>query len=163
MQRKRLRGGDRLQATIQQMGLLEREATYPLGTGNGFHVPLNMRPYDMDFVLTYEKDLIERVVEASRSLGDAVVLIDCGADIGLIGCRLTSELPAISRVIALEPNPAAYPYLEKNLAALPADARAINAAVSDYVGKGRLERGPPTIPIPSTQPSWFPPRTDPLR
>jgi FkbM family methyltransferase len=42
-------------------------------------------------------------------------------------------------VIAVEPNSDAFPYLEKNLAALPVRAQAVGRAVANFVGSGKLE------------------------
>jgi FkbM family methyltransferase len=69
-----------------------------------------------------------------------VLLLDCGADIGLVSAQLVTRCSNISRVIAFEPNPAAYDVLRTNLHALPIRASARYAAVGSYSGRGRLVR-----------------------
>jgi len=66
------------------------------------------------------------------------VLFDCGADIGIVSSAIRARSEAISSVIAFEPNREAFRYLKKNMAALPLPAQAVECAVANFVGRGKL-------------------------
>ena len=70
---------------------------------------------------------------------DPVVLIDCGADIGIMSIRVAMQTANIERFIGFEPNTDAFPVLQENYARLPFTTEAINSAVGRFTGKGELE------------------------
>jgi len=75
---------------------------------------------------------------ADRALG-TFDLIDCGAHLGLFGAQVATFSQGCRRIIAIEPNPEVYPYVEGNLrAGRVTDITTIPAAVSDFTGHGRL-------------------------
>jgi FkbM family methyltransferase len=96
--------------------------------------------WDADDVLAYDAPLIASFAAAIRRLPAETMLLDCGADIGLVAAQLVSRCSNISRVIAFEPNPGAFDVLRVNLQALPTRASARYAAVGSYSGRGRLVR-----------------------
>jgi len=118
-------------------GVLDVVVNYPLGKFN-FGVPLWRNRLELADVLQYESALMDLFGDRLSRLQDGV-LFDCGADIGIFSSTICARSQAISRVIAFEPNGDAFPYLEKNMAALPAQAQAINSAVANFVGTGKLE------------------------
>lgn len=69
---------------------------------------------------------------------DPILLLDCGADIGLVSVVLASTCSCIKQIVAFEPNPNSFRYLARNMDLLPIEAEAKNAAVADFVGKGEL-------------------------
>lgn len=138
--RRNIRGGARLLVEARRLGLLDRLAVYSVGNIQ-LRVPL-WRPcntWDQSDVNGYESDLIEVLTDTCRAMpGDGVTLVDCGADIGTISALLVARCRRIKRVIAYEPNPAAYAVLVQNLNGLPVRATAHHAALSNFRGKGRL-------------------------
>jgi FkbM family methyltransferase len=71
-----------------------------------------------------------------------VTFIDCGADIGIVSAHAVSRCPNITRVIAFEPNRAAFRILDANLKSMRITAEARHAAVGKFCGRGRLTRSP---------------------
>ncbi len=138
MQRKGIRGGFRLQQMAQERGYLNVCVTYPLSGRVSFSVPLAMRTYDEDFVRTYEKMVLDAFSDGIRAVPGDYTFIDCGADLGLMACRIAAAEPSIKRVIAFEPNDRIFGYLQTNLAALPAAATAFHGAVADFEGRGDM-------------------------
>jgi FkbM family methyltransferase len=118
-------------------GVLDVVVEYPLGKFV-FGVPLWRNPLLLSDLLQYESSLINMFCSRISSMKDAI-LFDCGADIGIFSCTVCARSQAISSVIAFEPNSDAFPYLEKNLAALPVRAQAVGRAVANFVGSGKLE------------------------
>jgi FkbM family methyltransferase len=118
-------------------GVLDVVVEYPLGKVV-FGVPLWRNPLLLSELLQYESSLINMFCSRISSMKDAI-LFDCGADIGIFSCTVCARSQSISNVIAFEPNSDAFPYLEKNLAALPLGAQAVGRAVANFVGRGKLE------------------------
>jgi FkbM family methyltransferase len=93
---------------------------------------------ELEDVVHYESALIDLFCSRISPMKDAV-LFDCGADIGIFSSAVCARSGAISSVIAFEPNGDAFPYLERNMAALPVSAQALGCAVANFVGTGKLE------------------------
>jgi FkbM family methyltransferase len=122
-------------------GVLDVVVNYPLGTFV-FGVPLWRNPMELKDVVHYESALIDLFCSRISRMKDGI-LFDCGADIGIFSSAVCARSGSISNVIsnvlAFEPNADAFPWLEKNMAALPIPARALGCAVANFVGTGKLE------------------------
>ena len=106
------------------------------------NVPLRQRPYGLADLLAYDRVTVELMGKEIRRADRPVVLLDCGADIGLISARLVATCPQIDRVIAFEPNRSIVGTLAENMALLAVDAEAKCAAVADFQGRGELVHPP---------------------
>jgi FkbM family methyltransferase len=140
MTRWRIRGGDRLVGIFEQLGMLNVIAQYQLGRGVSFSVPL-YRPdtcWDQRDIEDYEKRLIHSFCHLLEPLF-AVVLFDCGADIGTFSALVCSRSSRVTRVIAFEPNPDVAGFMKRNLSHLQIPSKAITKAVGCFQGTGRLE------------------------
>jgi FkbM family methyltransferase len=135
--KENVRGSSRLMEALAACGVLDVVVEYPLGK-IPFGVPLRRNRMDLGDLLHYELGLINLFCSRLWGITD-VVLFDCGADIGVFSSAVCSRSEAISSVIAFEPNPDAFPYLAKNMAALPLRAEAVQSAVANFVGSGKLE------------------------
>lgn len=146
MERRRVRGGSRLIQLADSLGLLDRVVSYPLGAGVRLQVPLFRADnrWDLDDVRHYERALVSQLARVVAELPGppAARLLDCGADIGLFTLLLLSRGLTLGAVEAFEPNPAAYPYLARNLEQLRIPARAHRVAISNFAGRGRLAASP---------------------
>jgi FkbM family methyltransferase len=145
LDRKGLRGGTRLAKLLDSMGALERPAEFQLERGLKITVPLARSRYDQVDIDTYDHDLMAHLAGAIQTLTAPVTLYDVGADIGLFSLKLAAKSPAISDIHAFEPNGDGFPWLKRNLAALPASIRgtAYQTALADYEGHGQLEAPDP--------------------
>jgi FkbM family methyltransferase len=139
MQRNGFRGGYRLERVACARGSFDVVVRHRLGPSVSLNVPLAKRSYDRRFIQSYEWELIDTVSDLAKQLKGPITLIDGGADIGVISAKLVSRIEAMRTVVAFEPNAASFSYLETNIKALPIEGRAINAAVADFAGSGRLE------------------------
>jgi FkbM family methyltransferase len=142
--RHRLRGGYRIMSMARDRGLLDRPVRYRVGNGCTLDVPIS-RPetsWTRRDVLDYDPLLIDDLVAAVRRAPHPVLLVDCGADIGLVSVLTAARCPELDGVIAIEPNPSAFPVLAVNAARLPLPAVAHRAAVADVSGSGRLVSAP---------------------
>lgn len=143
MSRRKIRGGDRLLAEARKRGMLDQLALYSLGSVQ-LYVPL-WRPCNQwleDDVLGYEAELLRVLADGIARMPPDVTLIDCGADIGTVSAHLVSRCPNISRVIAFEPNAAAFRVLERNLKSMRVVPDARHAAVGNFCGRGELVKSP---------------------
>jgi FkbM family methyltransferase len=134
------RGGYRLLALAAQRGWLDRIVRYRLAAGVTFDVPL-FRPenrWDAVDVREYDPRLTGDLAQVVRESSTPPVLIDCGADIGVVSVLVLAATTRVRRVVAIEPNPVAYAILERNMSRLPVPAEAICAAVADFPGRGVL-------------------------
>lgn len=143
LSKHKIRGGDRLISEARRLGWLDRLVVYSVGDVE-LRVPL-WRPCNQ----WLEADVIDYEAAFMRALGNAVcqlsgdvVLIDCGADIGTVSAHLVSRCANIKRVVAFEPNIAAFHVLEQNLRAMRISIDARHAAVGDFCGQGRLVNAP---------------------
>jgi FkbM family methyltransferase len=137
MVRANIRGSSRLMDMLAARGVLDVVVNYPLGTFV-FGVPLWRNPMELEDVVHYESALIDLFCSRISRMTDGV-LFDCGADIGIFSSAVCARSGAISNVFAFEPNGDAFPWLEKNMAALPVPAQALGYAVANFVGTGKLE------------------------
>jgi FkbM family methyltransferase len=134
------RGGYRLLGLASRRGWLDRIVRYQLGPQVTFDVPL-FRPdnrWDAVDVREYDPRLTADLAQVVRESGTPPVLIDCGADIGVVSVLVVAATPRVRRVVAIEPNPVAYAILERNMRRLPVPAEAICAAVGEISGRGVL-------------------------
>lgn len=136
------RGGYRLLRAAERRGWLRKVVRYRLSDAVTLDVPI-FRPenrWSAGHVAAYERELVDALAAAVRDAAGAPVLVDCGADIGTISARVAAAAPRIRRVIAIEPNPDALVFLERNMRGLPVQARVVRAAVADFSGRGRMTR-----------------------
>jgi FkbM family methyltransferase len=143
LSKHKIRGGDRLLAEAGRRGLLDQLVVYSLGDIQ-LRVPL-WRPCNQwleNDVRDYEAAFMRVLGNSVCQLSGDVTLIDCGADIGTVSAHLVSRCKNIKRVIAFEPNIAAYRVLEQNLRAMPLATDARHAAVGNFCGRGTLVRAP---------------------
>jgi FkbM family methyltransferase len=139
LDRKGVRGSWRLLNALKSLGLLDRPVNFRLSDSMKILVPIARIPWD-DFNLAhYESTLMEALGRRIAPLPAPVTLIDGGADIGLFSLRTLMLCPAIRRIIAFEPNPEGFLWLQENLGRLPVSAEAVPKALSDFEGSGRLE------------------------
>jgi FkbM family methyltransferase len=140
MYRRQIKGGGFLLRTIRRIGLLDRMVIkYTLNKGYDVFVPI-YRPeqWDLKDIIGYEADLVQLIVDACGKYQGLFTILDCGADIGIISVLVASKLSSTRNIIAFEPSDEAFPVLEKSLASLSIEARAIKTAVSDFTGEGKL-------------------------
>lgn len=70
----------------------------------------------MDFIVEYESDLFEAISSAIEARNEPVVLIDCGAHIGVVSLKIAKRCGiAVESIIAFEPNPILFECLSNNL------------------------------------------------
>jgi FkbM family methyltransferase len=140
MTRWRIRGGDRLVGIFGKLGMLNVVAQYQLGRGVSFSVPLFRADtcWDRRDVEDYESRLIHSFCRLLEPMF-AVVLFDCGADIGTFSALVCSQSSRVARVIAFEPNPDVVVFMKRNLSQLQIPSKAITKAVGSFKGRGRLE------------------------
>jgi FkbM family methyltransferase len=140
MCRSRMLGGGFFMRCLQRFGLLDVFVEYAIGPVK-LGVPLNRIRWDFTDVATYESKLLQAFANALASSRD-VTFFDCGADIGTFSTLLWSRTSKLSRIIAFEPNPEVTEFLRSNLSRLPVKCDLFSKAVSNFEGRGRLERPP---------------------
>jgi FkbM family methyltransferase len=140
MTRWRIRGGSRLVGIFGKLGMLNVVAQYQLGRGVSFSVPLFRADtcWDQRDIEDYESRLIHSFCRLLEPMF-AVVLFDCGADIGTFSALVCSQSSRVARVIAFEPNPDVAGFMKRNLSQLQIPSKAITKAVGSFKGRGRLE------------------------
>jgi FkbM family methyltransferase len=143
MMRHRMRGAWWLFELLKRRRYFDRKVVrYEIGRRISVHVPI-FRPerrWDRFDILHYEPELVDRLVDEAGTSNDPLTIVDCGADLGLISMLLTARVRRVSRVIAFEPSEDEVPLLRRNLSELPVASEVIEAAVSDYAGRGELRR-----------------------
>jgi FkbM family methyltransferase len=132
-----IRGGTRLMNTLASCGMLDVVVDYKLGS-HRLGVPIWRNPYDHNYILQWETELMELFCSKLVHLKN-LVLFDCGADIGIFSSIVCSRSRSVSKVIAFEPNSEGFAFLRRNMAMLPVQAEAVPLAVSDFVGRGTLQ------------------------
>ncbi len=139
MSKHKIRGGNRLISQVRRRGLLDQLAVYSLGDLQ-FRVPL-WRPcnewVEAD-VRDYEAAFMRILTETVCQLPGPTTFIDCGADIGTVSAHVVARCKNIRRVVAFEPNAAAFWVLAENLRAMQMETEAHHVAVGDFTGRGRL-------------------------
>jgi FkbM family methyltransferase len=144
MIRHKIRGGGRLLSVLDRFGYFKRKIVkYELKKNYSVFVPI-YRPerWDRIDLIGYERALVAALVHAATECTGSVTIVDCGADIGLISVAVSAELNRVSKIVAFEPSDEAFPVLQKTLAGLPFETKAIQVGVSDFTGRGEL-RSPP--------------------
>ncbi len=138
--RRRIRGGYRLIEWLERSGRLNRSAVYALSDRIAVELPLWRRPNQLDAVeaRNYEQALVAAVARELEALNLPTLLIDCGADVGLLAGLLIAQTKSIAELIAFEPNAEAYEVLLRNLARWPLPSRGRHEAVADFTGRGKL-------------------------
>ncbi len=139
LQKKGVRGGCHLEETARAKGWLDVLVRFRLRSDVKIDIPAYADSYDLSEIHDYEHELIELVRSRISKSEKPVILLDCGADIGLLSALLVSVCDCIEKVIAFEPNPRSFHQLESNLKLLPVDANAKNVAVANFSGKGALQ------------------------
>lgn len=138
--RKNLRGSTLVMEQLRRRGFLDQPVFYPLSAGIGIEVPISRfsNSWDQKDIDEYEEDLFRGLFAIAGRLRAPVTLIDAGADIGVFSLKVASRCPAVSRIIAFEPNSDAHPWLKRNLDRLPYPTLALAKAASDFEGRGAL-------------------------
>jgi FkbM family methyltransferase len=144
LNRNRVHGGTRLIAAARALGLLDVVVRYKIAPGVTFDVPVSRsdNAWDEHDLWHYESEFIRSMVKATRTMPEPVHLIDGGADIGFFSVMMAAQSPRIGKILAFEPNTRAYPTLATNIARLPVTGHALNAALGEFSGRGRLEAHP---------------------
>lgn len=122
----------------RSLGWLDLSVRYTIDDRIGVWVPLALRSYDAEFVADYEEDVVKQLALRTERMRGGITLVDCGADIGLMSCKLAARIKNVERIFAFEPSEVSFPHLQRNLEAIPIETLAINSAVSDFVGVGAL-------------------------
>ena len=122
------------------LGLFNCVARFPLRNGAMMHVPLYREDswWDEEDVWNYSRELIDVTQQLIHRMIGPVLLIDCGADIGVVSVLLASQEKNVREVIAFEPNPVAHAVLNLNLKALKCQTRAEESGVGAVPGRGTL-------------------------
>ncbi len=138
--RRRIRGGYRLIEWLERSGRLNRSAVYAMSDRIAVELPLWRRPNQLDDVeaRNYEQALVLAVSRELEAFRLRTLLIDCGADVGLLAGLLIAQSRNIAELIAFEPNADAYEVLLRNLARWPLPSRGLQKAAADFTGLGRL-------------------------
>ncbi len=142
MQRKGIRGGYYLENTARSRGWFDVLVRTTLPRGIKIDIPAYKDAYDLSRIDEYERDLVQLLASRLGGQKSPLVLLDCGADLGLFSALLVSSCSRIRKVIAFEPNRGSFPLLKHNLEMLPLLAEAKNAAVADFNGRGELSYPP---------------------
>ena len=139
--RRRWRGVYRVMRVMRALGLFNVVARFSLRNGATMHVPLYREDswWDEDDVWNYSQELIDETERVMRRMAGPILLLDCGADIGVVSVLLASRNPNVREVVAFEPNPVAHAVLKLNLLALGCPARAEEAGVGAEPGRGVLQ------------------------
>lgn len=137
LERRELRGNDllmRLVKKLAQKPILVEHELY----GRPFLVPIlrDDNRWDSSDLHTYESAVVRSLKNVTANWPKVDVVIDCGADIGLMSRKLLGELEPIE-IVAIEPNETAFEYLKKNMEFYEA-ARLLNCAVGREAGVGNL-------------------------
>ncbi len=139
LQQKGIKGGYHLEDMARTKGWLDVMVRFELGRDVKIDIPAYVESYDLSSIHGYERELIGLIHSHISRSEKPVLLLDCGADIGLLSALLVSSCNCIDRVIAFEPNARSFRRLESNLKLLPVDAEAKNVAVANFCGKGELK------------------------
>lgn len=140
--RRKIKGGYQLIELLERTPLLKRAASFRLSERVLIESPLWRRPNQLNLteMRDYERPLIEALAREIDTAGLPAVLVDCGADIGLVSGLLVAHCPRITEVVSCEPNTEAFDFLARNVARWPIPARALRVGVADFVGRGSLRQ-----------------------
>lgn len=140
LMRSRIRGTVRATRLLERCGCFANKAVrVEVERGFPIYVPI-YRPerWDRRDLLEYEHDLMETLVQVASASDSPLTIIDCGADIGLTSVVLAARIRRVSEIVAFEPSDEAFPILQRNLSGLPFRCVALQSAVSDFTGSGKL-------------------------
>lgn len=140
MQKKHIHGGYKLERYLTQFGLLNQIVECNTGETERVYIPIGARRYDSGRILDYEPELIRFISERIASVAEPATLLDCGADVGVIGALLAPRSPYLQRIIYVEPSVDAYECLNKSAQSLNCETEIVKAAVGIRSGKGSLQR-----------------------
>lgn len=144
--RRRVRGGWRLltlamawEKMLQRFGRL-RAVTFAINDSLKIDVPLGRLPIDAVDLSEYESSFLATLTDCISRLPREIIVIDCGADIGIFSLKTLSTCASIQSIVAFEPNNEGFVWLQRNLGRLPLAVYPRKQAVSDFSGHGRLCR-----------------------
>ncbi len=140
LSRNRVRGAYRTTRLLDRFGYFANKAVrVEIEPGFSLYVPI-YRPerWDRRDLLDYEHDFMDTLVQAASASDAPLTIIDCGADIGLTSVMLAARIRRVAEVVAFEPSDEAFPILQRNLSGLALRCEALQTAVSDFTGKGKL-------------------------
>lgn len=142
--RNRIRGGFQMIELAERMGWLDYDCRYKLSARVCVDVPLYRRVNQLALpdLLAYERPLVKLLTGTIDAFPQPATWIDCGADIGILTALVAAGCQQLKEVIALEPNPLPFAYLQRNLSQLPFNGRAVSSAVADFRGRGTLAYSP---------------------
>lgn len=142
MVRRGIPGGYRLVEWLERSQCLQRTAWYSLSDRISVEMPLWRRPNQLDLheALNYEHALVDAVAREVAAAALPAVLVDCGADVGLLSGLFAARCPAIDEIITCEPNDEAFAILARNAARWPITSRALHIALADFSGRGALRQ-----------------------
>jgi FkbM family methyltransferase len=139
--RMRLPGAYRFLSVMDHLGVLDVVVRHRLSETVTFDIPLYRKDnrWDGRDITEYALVEVQLMSSLAESFGDPVIMIDCGADIGILTVMFAAYCSLLKQVWAFEPNPAAFATLEANIARLPQnESKAICAAVANFRGTGEL-------------------------
>jgi FkbM family methyltransferase len=129
-------GGYRLLHYLRKKHKLDRLARFP------FHDRTMVAPLNELPPLDWSGNMHVRVSNLAAFCDDKLGsfdFIDCGAHLGTFSSQMTIFSDRVQKLTAIEPNRQIFPLTELNLAnANAVQVQCLNAAVSDFEGRGRL-------------------------
>jgi FkbM family methyltransferase len=102
--------------------------------------PLGARPYSTDFVV-FGQTFVSEPYACLDDVADVDLIVDCGANVGFASAFLLSRFPN-AMLYAVEPDPANFELLQRNLAPYGSRARADRAGVWSHNARLRIEERP---------------------
>lgn len=138
LQKNGIRGGYYLEGKARSMGWFDVLVRVELARGVKIDIPAYTDSYHLDHVKQYEHKPVNLIQSHFSSSDQPVILLDCGADIGVLSALLVSTSDCIKKVIAFEPNARSFSRLAGNLNLLPVEAEAKNMAVANFSGMAEL-------------------------
>ena len=134
------RGGYALLRLLKALGQLNSCASFELGSGT-IQMPLYTAALETGKLFEiYERDALNAMAQCIRAMGEATVVIDCGADVGVYSRLLLERTAAFRELIALEPNTLTYPVLEHNLRGSSVATTLLAKGVARTPGRGTLRQ-----------------------
>ncbi|HEX6873879.1 MAG TPA: FkbM family methyltransferase [Micromonosporaceae bacterium] len=124
-------------AEPRQSPVVDGLPRYPLPNGMAVAAP---SPDEALFLYRQIFDQVEYGRFGVRP-GDGAVVLDIGANIGLFSLWASRQARGV-RLVAVEPNPDALPYLRANLGLYAESAQVVDVAVSDHAGTAELTSFP---------------------
>ena len=85
----------------------------------------------------FDSVVVEVLASFARQDTGEIVLLDIGSNIGYVSCAMLARFPGL-RSVAIEPVPATFAILRRNLERFEGRGHAINAALSDHCGNGKM-------------------------